>query len=140
MSTPCEKHALLPVVGQSPCAGCEIERLRAEVERYRKYGCDTCDGSGNLHRADGEYFGACTSCGAYELEQVKREADGLRKDAELYRFVSQLAWYVDRAAYIYNVGNQRAAWSDDRQSVDADEIEAAIVEVMSKDPLADKGQ
>jgi hypothetical protein len=23
MSTPCEKHALLPVVGQSPCAGCE---------------------------------------------------------------------------------------------------------------------
>jgi len=30
MSTPCEKHALLPVVGQSPCAGCEIERLRAE--------------------------------------------------------------------------------------------------------------
>jgi hypothetical protein len=140
MSQSCEKHAALPVVGHSPCAGCEIERLKAENERYRKYGCDTCDGSGHLHRADGEYFGECKSCGAYELEQAKREAEGLRKDAELYRFVSQLAWYVDRAAYIYNVGNQRAAWSDDRRSVDADEIEDAIVAAMTKDPLANPGQ
>lgn len=36
MSTPCEKHALLPVVGHSPCAGCEIERLRAENEALLK--------------------------------------------------------------------------------------------------------
>jgi len=35
MSTPCEKHALLPVVGQSPCAGCEIERLMAENEQLQ---------------------------------------------------------------------------------------------------------
>ena len=35
MSTPCEKHALLPVVGQSPCAGCEIERLKDENEVAR---------------------------------------------------------------------------------------------------------
>jgi len=60
------------------------EQLKAENERYRKYGCDTCDGSGHLHRADGEYFGECTSCGAYELEQAKRERDQLKaKLAEL---------------------------------------------------------
>ena len=36
MSTPCEKHASLPAIGHSPCAGCEIERLRAENEALRK--------------------------------------------------------------------------------------------------------
>ena len=54
------------------------DQINSENERYRKYGCDTCDGSGHLHRADGEYFGECTSCGAYELEQSKRERDQLK--------------------------------------------------------------
>jgi hypothetical protein len=36
MSQSCEKHAALPVVGHSPCAGCEIERLKAENEELRK--------------------------------------------------------------------------------------------------------
>lgn len=36
MSQTCDRHAKLPVIGQSPCAGCEIERLRAENEVLRK--------------------------------------------------------------------------------------------------------
>ena len=36
MSAPCEKHASIPAAGNSPCAGCEIERLRAENEVLRK--------------------------------------------------------------------------------------------------------
>jgi hypothetical protein len=35
MSRSCEKHAALPVVGHSPCAGCEIERLKDENEVAR---------------------------------------------------------------------------------------------------------
>lgn len=62
-----------------------ILALIAENERYRKYGCDTCDGSGHLSRADGEYFGACASCGAYELEQTKRERDQIKAENEALR-------------------------------------------------------
>lgn len=65
-----------------------ILALIAENERYRQHGCDTCDGSGHLSRADGEYFGACTSCGAYELEQAKRERDQLKADNEALRKVA----------------------------------------------------
>lgn len=36
MSTPCEKHAALPVVCHSPCAGCEIERLKVALEALRQ--------------------------------------------------------------------------------------------------------
>jgi 5,10-methylenetetrahydrofolate reductase len=133
MSQSCEKHAALPVVGHSPCAGFEIERLKAEVERYRKYGCDTCDGSGHLHRADGEYFGACTSCGAYELEQAKRESEGLRKDAERYRHL--------RAC---NGGSlvitQLSFDKDEERELVEEEADQVIDAAMSKDPLANPGQ
>lgn len=59
--------------------------LVAENERYRQYGCDTCDGSGHLHRIDGEYYGACTSCGSNELEQAKLERDQLKAENERLR-------------------------------------------------------
>lgn len=65
--------------------------LIAENERYRQHGCDTCDGSGHLSRADGEYFGACTSCGAYELEQAKRERDQLKAENERLRLALKSA-------------------------------------------------
>lgn len=82
---------------------CSIETIAglvAENERYRKYGCDTCDGSGRLHRADGEYFGECTSCGAYELEQAKRERDQLKAEIEALRKDDLRAGLMALAAYI----------------------------------------
>jgi len=66
MSTPCEKHALLPVVGQSPCAGCEIERLMAESEA--------------LH--------AQVDTLAEWYANSLNECTALRKDAERWRFIA----------------------------------------------------
>ncbi|WP_039012557.1 hypothetical protein [Pseudomonas brassicacearum] len=76
--------------------------LKAEVERLRKSKSEPCDGC------------------------FMAEAEALRKDAERYRFVSQLAWYVDQAAWVYNIGKARSPWADDRAAVDADDVEAAI--------------
>lgn len=74
-----------PVAFMNAATPAAVLALIAESERYRKYGCDTCDGSGHLHRIDGEYYGACTSCGAYELEQAKRERDKLKAEVEALR-------------------------------------------------------
>lgn len=89
MSAPCEKHAALPVVGDSPCAGCEIERLRAENERLvrrdqmlAEVGCEYCGGSGWVHRIDGECLGACDQCPAYELSCAKHELEKMKAQAE----------------------------------------------------------
>lgn len=47
-------------------------------------------------------------------------------DAQRYRFVRDLAWYVDRGASVYNINNADSIWRSERGSVDADEVEAAI--------------
>lgn len=54
------------------------------------------------------------------------ENEALRKDAERYRFVSQLAWYVDKGAYIYDIGNAKSPWAGERAPVDANDVESAI--------------
>lgn len=33
----CKKHAENPVVGYSPCPGCEVERLRKEIEDLKRH-------------------------------------------------------------------------------------------------------
>lgn len=71
---------------------------------------------------------------AYELE---KENEALRKDAERYRFVRELAWYVDQAAYVYEIGNSRSPWTSERAPVDADDIEMAIDAAMGKGGRAD---
>lgn len=78
-----EEVALLEFMGRATPA--VVLAMIAENERYRQYGCDTCDGSGHLHRIDGEYYGACTSCGAHELGRAKRERDQLRAEVEAMR-------------------------------------------------------
>ena len=65
MSTPCEKHASIPAVGNSPCAGCEIERLMAEVDSITR-------------EADRQY----TTIEAY------------RKDAERYQWLREKQTFI----------------------------------------------
>lgn len=69
-----------------------------------------------------------------ELRRLRAENAELAKDAGRYRFVRELAWYVDRASYIYQLGNHAPSntpWSDLRVSVDADDVEAAIDSAMN---------
>lgn len=51
----------------------------AVINRFEKLGCTTCDGSGHLHRIDGEYMGHCESYLAYEHERLTRERDALQQ-------------------------------------------------------------
>jgi hypothetical protein len=67
-----------------------------------------------------------------ELHEAQAENEALRKDAERYRFVSQLAWYIDKAAYVYDIGKATSAWADDREAVDSDDVEAAIDTAMGE--------
>jgi len=69
MSTPCEKHALLPVVGQSPCAGCEIERLMADNDR----------------------MAALLECAQGDCRQAMKMVEKLTQQAELYQQVQRAA-------------------------------------------------
>ena len=69
---------------------------------------------------------------AAERDALRAEVAQLRREASLYRFVRGLAWYVDRAASIYELGNSQSPWSSERQSVDADEVEAAIAAAMEE--------
>lgn len=62
------------------------------------------------------------------------ERDGLRRDAKLYRFISQLAWYVDQAAFVYNIGNAKSPWAGERAPVDAEDVEAAVIAAMETTP------
>lgn len=72
-----------------------------------------------------------------ENAKLRAEVEALRRDAERYRFVRELAWYVDQAAYVYEVGNSRSLWSSERESVDADDVEEAIDAAMGNGGRAD---
>jgi hypothetical protein len=96
----------------------ELERLKAEVESF-KQGAKAEADAGDEARA--------------EVRKLKAENESLRKDAERYRFVSQLAWYVDRAAYVYDLKKRSPGWSSDQPDVDADDVEEAIDATMSKE-------
>lgn len=58
--------------------------------------------------------------------EVLPALDKVIKDAERYRYVSDLAWYVERAAQVYNLCNVNARWHDQRGSPDRDDVEEAI--------------
>lgn len=61
-----------------------------------------------------------------ERDRLKAENEALRQDAERYRFVSELAWYVEAAARTYNLCNINARWSDQRGNPDRDDVEQRI--------------
>lgn len=63
-----------------------------------------------------------------------KHLESLSKDSKLYRFVSQLAWYVDQAAFAYNIGNAKSPWAGERAPVDADDVEAAVIAAMETTP------
>lgn len=65
-----------------------------------------------------------------EAEALRAEVAQLRREASLYRFVRGLAWYVDQAASVYELGNSQSPWSSERQAVDADDVEEAIIAAM----------
>ncbi|WP_095067898.1 ead/Ea22-like family protein [Pseudomonas sp. Irchel 3A18] len=113
----------------------EIERLEQFKAAYMEWSDKTdwfqCIATAKdlgKHRADvlHEHF-----------DRLKAENEALRKDAERYRFVSQLAWYVDRAAYIYDIGNAKSPWAGERAPVDADDVEYAIDAAMAKEQSHD---
>mgnify|MGYP006951082222 CR=1 FL=1 len=120
MSTPCEKHAALPVVGQSPCAGCEIERLMAENEALHAQ----VDTLAERH--------ASALC----------EIEALRKDGARYRWLSGQAELQSYGGSDYCLPVVHA-W-DYKPGAELNEqfsdIDAAIDAAMSKDPLANPGQ
>lgn len=71
----------------------------------------------------------CSNRSMYTPEEWNRRApatQGDQLDAKRYRFVRDLAWYVDRGASVYNINNADSIWRSERGSVDADEVEAAI--------------
>ncbi|WP_341519851.1 ead/Ea22-like family protein [Pseudomonas sp. G.S.17] len=106
--------------------------LKAEVEALRKAGF--ADAFYKVSEAVGVTGARAVSPMQVFEAEILPAIEAAVKDAERYRFVSQLAWYVDQAAYIYDVGNQKAVWSDQREAVDADQIEDAIDEVMREEP------
>lgn len=99
----------------------ELEGLLAEATAQREF-------------LDKQQSDACFRREKAESERntLRAEVAQLRREASLYRFVRGLAWYVDRAASVYELGNSQSPWSSERQAVDADEVEAAIAAAMEE--------
>lgn len=117
MSTPCEKHALLPVVGQSPCAGCEIERLKDIVKSQAGRIVILRD---RLNVSQGQ-IDTLAEWYANSLN----ECEALRQDSKRWKWLEGKA---DSATW-ENIGHQEQM--NRHLHVDA---------AMSKDPLANPGQ
>lgn len=64
----------------------------------------------------------------------------LRRDAERYRWVKQRAWYVDRAACVYEIDHIKVAGFTEAVPVDDDDVEAAIDKAMADEGLLDEGK
>lgn len=91
--------------------------------------------SNNVGRALGETLGSVVESRdalVRVVDQLKAENEALCKDAERYRYVSDLAWYVERAAQVYNLCNVNARWHEDRGSPDGDDVEEAIDKEMTE--------
>lgn len=67
------------------------------------------------------------------MRQAQKIMDRDMKDAERYRYVSDLAWYVERGAQVYDLCNVNARWSSDRGSPDRDDIEEAVDAAMAEE-------
>ncbi len=59
----------------------------------------------------------------------------LKRDADRYRWVKQRAWYVDRAAEVYEIDHIKVAGLKEDAPVDDDDVEAAIDKAMAEEAL-----
>lgn len=87
----------------------------------------------------GEALGICAEDqegGAGEFIELIHE---LKRDAERYRWLKQRAWYVDRAAEVYEIDHVRVAGFKEAVPVDDDDVQAAIDVAMSEE-AADRGE
>lgn len=114
----------------------ENERLQAERDKFSDEAQKLDDFSETLGLEIAE-SGKREIAHRAERDQLRAEVEALRKDAKRYRFVRELAWYVDQAAYVYEIGNSRSPWTSERAPVDADDIEMAIDAAMGKGGRAD---
>ncbi len=65
--------------------------------------------------------------------EVMPALDAAIKDAERYRFVSKLAWYVERGAQVYDLCNVNSPWRIERGSPDEDDVQDAIDIAMNRE-------
>lgn len=112
----------------------EIEQLQRIHMRYSDSACRIGEALG-IPEDDQSCFSVEESVAGMinERDQLKSENEALRKDAERYRFVSKLAWYVDRAAQVYDLCNVNSNWQTERGSPDEDEVEEAVDAAMAKE-------
>lgn len=104
----------------------ELEAMRTDKARGERMLLAACVALGEV----GEAMGADSEDDPSELVGL---ADELRRNAERYRFVSRLAWYVERAAQVYDLCNVNSNWRTERGSPDEDEVEAALDAAMAKE-------
>jgi hypothetical protein len=65
------RQALNCLPAASPAAGTQDEKR-----------CEYCDGTGDVHRIDGEWRGTCTACDAADSQTAARAADGGEQGVE----------------------------------------------------------
>ena len=76
----------------------------------------------------------CQAAAAYHMQAIglSFELEACRKDAMRYRWIRERAWYVDRAAYVYEIDHVRVAGFKEAVAYDADDVEAAIDAAMQE--------
>ncbi|WP_236233668.1 hypothetical protein [Pseudomonas tohonis] len=113
----------------------ECERLRKDVDKRIKQGQDNHEMLNNVLRENAELRGELIllrSSEAHELGKLRSELKVCRKDAERYRWVRERAWYVDRAAYVYEIDHVKVSGFKESAAYDADDVEAAIDAAMKE--------
>ena len=78
----CERHLRRPVIGQLPCAGCEIEHLREEIERLAAIVYQLADWSTRWNPSTIYPHGMMERCNRElrEIETAAREAAEKARD------------------------------------------------------------
>lgn len=152
MSTPCEKHASLPVVGHSPCAGCEIERIRAENEVLRKdkdrldaLESNFWDVRHNSHPiADTGDSSSSLEIIGHWMDKPHERVIGENYNEDLRAAIDQAmkapAYPPARPEYEYDEIPDFGGGSGNKARRRAESLGINYDAAMRKDPLADKGQ
>lgn len=112
----------------------EAQALREEVERGNRITCAMALDIAAVGEALG-IPGEQQEGGTGEFIDFILE---LKRDAERYRWVKQRAWYVDRAAEVYEIDHVRVAGFKEAVPVDDDDVQAAIDAAMSEE-AGDRG-
>lgn len=104
------------------------KQLRYYEEQHRAKGTEESTRKAEVNAELAARFEATIAQAGGSLEDQSPSPDHLAlvADAERYRFVSDLAWYVEAGARTYNLCNINARWSDQRGSPDRDDVEEAI--------------